>query len=110
MYTRKQYLNKEVSHEDYYSQFVTDHIKHLVETFIGQDAIIKSSDPYLNDIPLKKWDSLYLVSTNPPKINALGIGKILGESNGSGGVSMSDMVCVLKAAARMLKKEWGQNK
>ena len=30
MFTRQQYMNKEVTHNEYYAQFVTEHIKNIV--------------------------------------------------------------------------------
>ena len=50
MYTRKQYMDNEVSHAEYYAQFGIHLIK-LVENRIGKKRILESSDPHFNDIP-----------------------------------------------------------
>lgn len=57
MFTRAQYLNNEVSHEEYISQFVTSTELEVVKSQFG-DRLLQSQDPYLNDIPLKEWDRL----------------------------------------------------
>ena len=58
MYTRKQYLNKECTHRQYYGQFVNAGTKARVLSGIGLAELKKSNDPYFNDIPLYKWDGL----------------------------------------------------
>lgn len=57
MFTRAQYLNNEVSHEEYISQFVTSTELKVVKSQFG-NRLFQSQDPYLNDIPLKEWDRL----------------------------------------------------
>ena len=57
MFTRKQYLNNEVSYKEYISQFVTSTELEVVKSQFG-DRLFQSRDPYLNDIPLKEWDRL----------------------------------------------------
>ena len=57
MFTREQYLNNEVSHEEYISQFVTSTELEVVKSQFG-NRLFQSQDPYLNDIPLKEWDRL----------------------------------------------------
>jgi hypothetical protein len=106
MKTRKQYMNKEVSHQDYYAQFVTETILDTVRSRIGTKRILKSTDPHFNDIPLQLWDNL------APAIR-MTCGKSLSVSNAStcsrevklGGVSLSDCVCVAKAAAKIIKEQ-----
>ena len=58
MFTRKQYMDKEVTHRQYYGQFVTDATKQRVLRCIGETRLMASTDEHLNDIPLEKWDSL----------------------------------------------------
>ena len=105
MITRKQYMNKEFTHAEYYAQFVDDSLKAYVADAIGKDKIKKSTDPYFNDIDLIQWDRLHGVIR-------MHCGKSLSESNSStcapgsrGGVSLSDTVCVAKAAARQIREE-----
>jgi len=100
MYTRKQYMNNEVSHADYYAQFGIHLIK-LVENRIGEKRILESSDPHFNDIPLREWDRL------EHSVRQL-VGGMLREYNGpKAGVSLSDCVCAAKSAARIIKSEYG---
>ena len=60
MFTRKQYLNGECTHRQYYGQFVNAGTKARVLSGIGLEALKKSTDPHFNDIPLNKWDNLVL--------------------------------------------------
>lgn len=57
MITRKQYMNKEATHQEYYGQFgqylVDDVCRH-----IGKYRILASDDKYFNDIPLRHWDAM----------------------------------------------------
>ena len=97
-FTRKQYMNKEVTHQEYYSQFVTPGVLRLVEGHIGRKRILESSDPHFNDIPLREWDDLqgqiiYMV------------GRLIQAANGTNCISLSDTVCVAKAAAEKLRNE-----
>jgi hypothetical protein len=102
-FTRAQYLNDECTHEQYYGQFVTGHLTDAVVNLIGLDRIKASSDPYLNDIPLKAWDNLQ------PLVMSFA-GAAIGKANGSGGVALSDCVCTAKAAARYAKAHWSETK
>ena len=102
MFTRKQYMNKEVSHQEYYAQFVTPNVMHFVRNVIGEGPIRDSQDPHFNDIPLVRWDNLH------PYILSL-VGWKISKANG-GGVSLSDTVCVAKAAAEMIRDEWLSSK
>ena len=98
MYTRKQYMDNEVSHAEYYAQFGIHLIK-LVENRIGKKRILESSDPHLNDIPWVEWDML------ESSVRRL-VGGMLREYNGpKAGVSLSDCVCAAKSAARIIKSE-----
>ena len=88
-------MNNECSHDEYYSQFVSEGLKNAVSNAIGKDRIIVSENHHFNDIQLNKWDSLSgLIGSY--------CGKMLGEANGNGYYSLSDTVCVAKAAAKMI--------
>ena len=103
MKTRKQYLNRECSHEEFYSQFVTESIKEAVGARVGIDRIKQSKDHHLNDIPLIVWDRLTFIKgmidrdlwrrarehANPKTYPW----------------SLSDQVCIAKQAAREIRKE-----
>lgn len=100
---RKDYMQGKVTHEDYYSQFVTESTKRLVKSFIGLDQLLASKDPHLNDIRLSWWDRL-------PIHNTISIGKLKdaeGDTTPPGKFCWSAClnVCIAKAAARMLIKE-----
>jgi hypothetical protein len=90
-YTRKDYMNDKCSHREYYSQFVNDNVKGMVNDRIGIDRIKKSKDEHLNDIPLKEWDMCGL----PYGINTL-------LKSAGDGFSMAGQVCILKEAAKQL--------
>jgi len=103
--TRKQYLTNKVSHDQYYGQpaFCTPEVKSMVARAIGLKRILESTEPHFNDIPLRQWDDLH------PAVILL-VGNSLREANGTGGIygtggiSLSDTVCIAKAAARLIKE------
>ena len=100
--TRQDYMDKKVSHSDYFRQFVTPSIIALVKSRIGVDAIANSTDEHLNYIPLAKWDSLHVVHTGRGMYSSIACGekiKLAGEGN-----SVSTGTCILKQAARMIKE------
>lgn len=96
LYTRKQYLNKEVNHDEYYAQFVDSSVISCVRRVIGDAVIKKSKDQHFNDIPLQHWDML------APAISSM-CGRRIHEANDNGGISMSDCVCVAKRAAKIIR-------
>jgi hypothetical protein len=95
MITRTQYLNGEATHDAYYGQFVTDAVVGLVRRWIGEKRIRASTDPNFNDIPLAQWDALHT------DVISL-CGAAIREAQGHG-ASLSDCVCIAKAAARKIK-------
>jgi hypothetical protein len=108
--TRKEYLNNsEKLHHEYYLQFATSEAENVLLRIINKESILNSKDEHLNDIPLKKWDSLAGFIFNGSKCISkphhipLGIdGKKLKEAGE--GYSCSTGVCVFKAVARELIK------
>lgn len=105
MYTRKDYLNKECTHDEYYRQFVSDGVIDMVGSVIGVDRIKASNDPHFNDIPLREWDKLdgpygirYIMNRNIFKMancpEYIGTNKI--------SWSNSDCISIAKQAARMI--------
>ena len=96
-YTRQQYMNdKECSHAEYYGQFINYNIINAVKLCIGEDKIKKSKDPHFNDIPLNQWDNM--------KQTIISLcGRSIAEANGTGGISLSDTVCVAKQAAHQIR-------
>lgn len=94
-YTRKQYMNKEVSHSEYYGQW-GEKLTGIVGKCIGVDVIEHSTDPHFNDVPLYKWDRLAQMIRQC-------VGRDIAKANGTGGVSLSDCVCAAKSAASIIR-------
>lgn len=95
-YTRTQYMQKQCTHDEYYGQFAPG-VCHMFDARM-RERIAASTDPHLNDIPLATWDRLAGVISNHVLV-------LIGEANGNGGISLSDRVCTLKAAAKLIKQE-----
>lgn len=79
-------------YQKYYGQLVTESTKRAVKAAIGMERLLASTDPHLNDIPLKRWDDLYL-----PSIPSM---KPLGDY-----LTPAGRVCIAKEAARQLIEE-----
>ena len=94
MYARKQYLNKECTHRQYYGQFVTPATKAHVLRGIGLAELKNSNDPYFNDIPLHKWDGL--VANCPGSATFSKAGDYYTLAGG---------ICLLKEAARQILED-----
>ncbi len=103
MFTRHDYVvDKKCSHDEYYAQFVTESVKRLVLSKWSASEIKKSFavDKNLNNLPLAQWDRLAdILSMNHDLMRKLA------KANGTGGTSLSDRVCTLKRAARMIALE-----
>lgn len=105
MITRKEHMALEyvdaatamARHREYYSQFVTPKAKQLVLRHIGREKLLRSTDPYLNDIKLSQWDRL--------------VGHIVGSEvvtllrEAGDFLSLGTGVCILKEAARQIIEE-----
>lgn len=97
MYTYKEYMknpNKELHHK-YYAQFVTGDTIHYVINHIGFENIVNSGDYFFNDIPIEKWDRLFMVLPFDRELWKLD----------RKGISLSEYVCIAKAAARIIRSE-----
>lgn len=98
MFTRKDYLDKNCTHEQYYSQFVTNHSKALVLGMWDNQTLIDSyqKDDYFNHklTPLKSWDFLAGFLSTP---------KIFTEAGGWN--TLSEKICILKQSAREMVLE-----
>ena len=106
MSTRAQMMDKEVSHREYYAQFITPEIERVLLARIGRKAIMASTDEHFNDIPLRKWDAITgYTMHNTRQPNTYGAGAMLRAANGpAGGVSHSDVVCTLKECAKQIRE------
>lgn len=99
-FSRKDYMNGICSHDEYYSQFVTDGVIRTLERHIGKAEIEDSTDPHFNDIPLGRWDALALLV--PQRL--ISVSNVSTQADGSSpSISLSDRVCILKAAAKIIR-------
>jgi len=96
MRTRKEYINKEVSHDDYYAQFVTERVIAKVSYWIGINQIIKAyqTDPHFNNIPLSQWDAVLVPQE---------VADLLEEAGDY--LTLAGQVCINKRAARMIAEK-----
>jgi hypothetical protein len=115
MITRNEYMeNSSQLHQAYYAQFVTRFTLSQVAMAIGVDAIKTSTDRHFNDIPLVRWDRLVgwtggwvnkwfgnrtILNFNREKFKAAS-----GRTDGKLVYSASDMICIAKAAAKMIQE------
>lgn len=100
MKTRTDYLDDRCTHHEYYSQFVTQTVKALVVKHIGNaNFLVKklAADSNLNNIPLDMWDQVVTLHRWVGEIDEHGDGKKI--------YSLSNGICVLKTAARMIVEE-----
>lgn len=92
LFTRKQHLDNECTHDQYYGQFVTESTIQTVLRYFNKERLVNAykEDKYLNNIPLKMWD-------NTPLYAATYKMKYCGDY-----LTMSGHVCILKRAAIMI--------
>lgn len=106
--TRKEYLDGDFTHDEYYGQFIIPSMVADVYAEIGEEWIKRSRDEHMNDIPLAKWDALCgakmrdSTMVQRPQVPHEITKKFI-EAGDKGGVSLSDMVCIYKAIARRIK-------
>lgn len=102
---RQEYLASKNTnaHREYYAQFVDGYVRVFVEQVIGRDAIMQSKDPYLNDIPLRRWDRM------EPYIRRFCLNKMANingrQVDGKVSWSLGDAVCIAKEAAKQIKDQ-----
>lgn len=104
-FNRADYMAKRVSHEDYYRQFVTVRLYSVVGRMLG-DRIKASTDKHLNDVPLGLWDTLAqgsgtVLAAEWAEVATSNASTTRGETRW---LSLSDQVCVLKAAGQMIRE------
>ena len=58
MKSKKQFLNKECTYDDYISQFVDEGVKRRVLQLFKIEELMNSTDQHFNDLPLTRWDRL----------------------------------------------------
>ena len=93
MYTRAQYMSGEITHRQYYGQYVNNRIRAIVIQQFGVSKLAESlqSDEHLNNIPLEEWDAL----------NPLPIDVSLIRTNGDY-LTLAVAVCITKEAAQQV--------
>lgn len=89
MFTRQQYMNKECTHREFYAQLVTPLFPAYIGRQIGHDRLMSSTDPHLNDIPLRHWDAVAVPLGTGAKLEELGTF-----------LTSAHCVCIAKEAAR----------
>lgn len=94
--TRQQYLNKEATHREYYSQFITAGVKNRVKKAFKLKELIQGKDQHFNNIPLFLWDKLMPIV--PFEINSKL--KECGDFATKAGI-----VCILKEAAMQIVEQ-----
>lgn len=85
------------AHRKYYAQFVNAAVIEFVVYVIGKDKILASTDPHMNDIPLKLWDNMHTRLPLQPGI--------FQKLTGSNFYSMSDSICIAKEAAKQYQEQ-----
>lgn len=63
-FTLPQFLDKEVSHQDYYIQFATPAIIGIVAGEFSPEELNASNEPNFNDISLNRWEETALKTRN----------------------------------------------
>lgn len=100
IHSRQDYLAGKCSHDEFYAQYVTPLVRKVVLSGIGRDKIATSRDEHFNDIPLARWDRLAeSVRSSVARMN------VKTGAYPKPAASLSDCVCTLKAAARIIAAE-----
>jgi hypothetical protein len=97
-FSRADYMAKKCTHEEFWGQYVNQHVTDVVLRRIGREKIQASKCPHFNDIPLSCWDALAgAVQSHVATMNVKsGMYK-------TRSASLSDCVCTLKAAAEKIR-------
>jgi hypothetical protein len=104
MFNRKQYMNHECTHDEYYSQFVNNAILSRVKSRVGEARIKGSTDPHFNDIPLAEWDSILIQTLIDKKLFKSLENVTYRESDRHLFIwSKCSNTCIAKQAARMIR-------
>ena len=101
LFTRKDRMDGLCTHREFFAQFVTDEVREMVKSSIGEVRIKVSTDEHFNDIPMKMWDNLHDYMGR--LVKPLWI-KIVYPDAKAMSWSQSDNVCIAKEAARQIKE------
>ena len=92
--TRKDYMENRITHLEYYGNVARIAGIRFSEEFLTRcDKALMAGDEHLNTIPLSTWDMMGAAWR-------VRIASALKQVNNTGGVSLSDLVCTLKSAAK----------
>lgn len=101
IFTRAEYLATAAdhgacasAHRRYYAQFVNAHTIARVVESIGAAALRASTDPHLNDVPMRRWDAI-----------AYGLPVACSFESRGDHATLGGMGCVAKEAARQWIEE-----
>lgn len=95
---RIDYMNNDISHREYYAQFVTEATKRIVLRYIGLEKLLENTCEHFSDnMPLRSWDTI------PHKFNNQLA--LCGDW-----LSMAGWVCIAKEAARQIVEDYNKEK
>lgn len=97
MKQRKDYMEKRITHREYYGQFVNSTIKARVLSAFTLAELLASTRESFNDLPLSRWDMLaggMATTLCSRQLKEAGDGHSLGSA-----------VCILKEAAQQIVDE-----
>lgn len=100
--TRRAYMRKEATIDEFYGQFITPALMNYVVRAIGSKRILDSPDDCFNDIPLSNWDRLALQFYVD---HAQWREAMEWENPRTYPWSLSDNVCIAKTAAKLYKQQ-----
>jgi hypothetical protein len=98
MFTRQDYLatpNSTAAHRRFYGQFVTPEIERILLNHISLSDLRASTDPHMNDIPLRRWDDLFNLTPSS-------VWKAIRDAGDVNACSFANNVCLYKEAARQI--------
>ncbi len=99
MYTRKQYMNNECSHHEYFGAIAKKAVSRRMfpQGFIDRcKKALAKGDEHLNKIPLREWDGLAAIHKAHIMPVVLEVDKTC---------SLADLVCTLKASVYNIIEE-----
>lgn len=99
IHTRESYVKGKITHEEYYSQFVTPEIRQAVADRFNVKRLQEAGE-HFNGIPIAQWDNLGLSFHHALRDEF----KERGD-----GLSISGVLCVLKVAARQIVETANQS-
>lgn len=96
MKTRSDYIAGNVSHREYYGQFVDRELKQGLVQDLGIEKILASKSEAFNDIPLAIWDCLPCMRSVTMTEKLVACGDF---------PTLAGLCCIAKEGARQLREE-----